>query len=87
MVEGTSNDHHLIPSMFGGKEKVELHIICHDKLHHTFTEREMLNYYNTIERILENEDIQKFVKWIQKKDVNYYSKNKDTNKRKGKRRR
>ena len=86
MIEGLYNDHHLIPSTFGGKEKITLHIICHDKLHHTFSEREMVNYYHTIERLLEHEEIKKFVKWVSKKDINYYSKNKDTKKRKIKRR-
>lgn len=85
MMEDSFNDHHLIPSTFGGKEKIPLHKICHNKLHHTFSEREMVNYYHTIERILENEEIQKFVKWIRKKDIYYYSKNKDTKKRKMKR--
>ena len=86
MLEGSHNEHHLIPSTFGGKEKIPLHVICHDKLHHTFSEREMVNYYHTIKRIIENEEIQKFIKWIRKKDIHYYSKNKDTKKRKGKRR-
>ena len=69
MIEGSFNEHHLIPHTFGGKDKIELHIICHDKLHHTFSEREMVNHYHTVERILENEEIQKFIKWIGKKDI------------------
>jgi len=84
--EGT-NDHHLIPRTFGGKDTIPLHIICHDKLHHTFSERDMVSHYHTIERMIEHEDIQKFIKWVSKKDSNYYSKSKDTNKRKKKRRR
>ena len=88
MVEETYDEHHFIPVSLGGKgkEKIKLHYICHDKLHHTFTEREMANFYHTIERILENEQIQKFIKWVRKKDITYYSKNKDTHKRKKERR-
>lgn len=85
MVDGSFNEHHLIPTTFKGKEKIELHIICHDKLHHTFSEREMVNHYNTIERIIEHEEIKKFIKWINKKDPAYYSKSKDTKKRKERR--
>lgn len=87
LIEGTYDEHHLIPASLGGKnkEKIPLHYICHNKLHHTFTEREMANFYNTVERLVSHEEIQKFIKWIQKKDVYYYSKNKDTRKRKKKR--
>lgn len=87
MPEGSSNDHHLIPSTFGGKEKITLHKVCHDKLHHTFSEREMEHYYHTVERFLEHEEIQKFVKWVRKQPDDYYSKHKDTKDRKRKRKR
>lgn len=81
------DEHHLIPKTFKGKEKIWLHKICHRKLHSVFSEREMLNYYHTIERLLEHEEIQRFVKWIQKKPIDFYDSSKDTNIRKGKRRR
>lgn len=88
MVKGKSLDeHHLIPKTFGGKEKFLLHRICHRKLHATFTEREMFKYYHTWERILENEEICKFVKWVSKKGPEYYSGSKETQNRKNKRRR
>jgi 5-methylcytosine-specific restriction endonuclease McrA len=78
-------DHHLIPKTFKGKETVELHRICHRKIHATFTERELLQYFNTAERLLENEDIQKFVKWVQKKDPSFYDGSDETKRRKAKR--
>lgn len=87
MPESTFSDHHLIPKTFKGKEIVILHKICHRKLHSAITEREMLNYYHTIERLLEHEEIQKFVKWVSKKDPEYYDSSKETNARKKKRRR
>ncbi len=87
MPEGTYNAHHLIPATFKGKDKVDLHRICHQKLHTVFAEREMQHYYHTIDRLLENEDIQKFVKWVSKKAPEFEDKNKDTKARKGKRRR
>lgn len=81
------DEHHWVPRTFKGKEKDFLHKICHRKLHSVFTEREMLHYYNTVERCLEHEDMKKFVKWVQKKPINFYDSSKDTNIRKGKRRR
>ena len=87
MIEETCDKHHLIPSALSGKEKILIHIVCHDKLHHTFTERDMLNYYHTLDRIREHKQIQKFIKWISKKDIYFNSKNKDTKQRKKKRKR
>jgi len=88
MIEGlTINEHHLIPKSKKGSEKVTLHKICHNFLHATLTESEMSHYYHTIERLLENEKIQKFVKWVGKKNPEFYEKTKDTNDRKRKRRR
>ena len=77
--------HHLVPKTFKGKDTIPIHQICHQKIHATFSERELLNYYNTADRILEHEEIQKFVKWVQKKDPAYYDKNNDTKDRKHKR--
>lgn len=79
--------HHLRPKTFGGKDTIRIHKICHRKIHSVFTERELDKYYHTVERILENEHMQKFVKWVSKKDPEYYEKTKDTNERKRKRRR
>ena len=81
------NEHHMIPKSLGGKETTTLHIICHSKIHRTFTERELLNYYHTPERILEHSEMQKFAKWIAKKPIDYKDKNKTTNakRRKGRR--
>jgi len=87
MPEGSYNEHHLIPITFKGTEKVTLHIVCHDKLHHTLSEREMQHHYHTIERLLEHEEIQKFIKWVSKQPTDYYSHHKDTRDRKRKRRR
>ncbi len=87
MPKGSYNEHHLIPATFKGKEKIVLHKICHAKLHSAITEREMEHYYNTVERLLEHEEIQKFVKWVKKQPDDFYSKNKETKERKRKRRR
>ncbi len=76
------NKHHLVPKTFKGKETVTLHRICHRKIHSVFTERELLKYYHTIERLLEHEDIRKFVEWVANKDPNYYASSKDHKRKK-----
>ncbi len=76
--------HHLIPKSRKGKDVVAIHKICHNKIHTVFTEKELEQYYHTIERLLENEYIQTFVKWVAKKDPDYYEVSKSTKERKRK---
>ena len=65
---------------------VTLHRICHRKIHATFTERELLNYYHTVERLREHEEISKFVTWVAKKPSDFYDGSQETNRRKARRR-
>ena len=81
------DEHHLIPKTFGGKETFTVHRICHRKIHATFTERELLNYYHTWERIREHSEFEKFIPWVRKKPIDYYSGTDETQSRKNKRRR
>ena len=74
-------EHHLIPKTFKGKVTIPLHGICHQKIHSTFSERELLHYYHTIERLLEHSEIQKFVAWVKKKPPEFYTGHKDSNDR------
>lgn len=71
-----SNKHHLVPLSKGGKATptILLHKVCHDKIHSVFREGELKRYYHTIDRILEREEMQKFVKWLQRKPPEYYDK-------------
>ena len=88
MIPGpTVDEHHLLPKTFKGKETITLHKICHRYIHAQLSERELLNYYHTVERLLEHENIQKFIKWVSKKPPEYYEKTKDSKERKQKRRR
>ncbi|NEX60534.1 HNH endonuclease [Noviherbaspirillum galbum] len=63
----TVNEHHMVPRSEGGRETVRMHRICHNKIHAVFSERELALYYHTVERLLENEEIRKFVRWVRKK--------------------
>lgn len=81
------DEHHLIPKTFKGKHTIRMHRICHQKIHATWSERELLHVFNTVEMILSNEEMQKFVKWVAKKPPEYYDSSKDTCDRKSKRKR
>ena len=70
------NRHHLIPISKGGKHTTTLllHKVCHDKIHAVFSEAKLKRYYHTIERIHQDESITHFIKWVQKKEPEYYDK-------------
>jgi hypothetical protein len=73
---GPCNKHHLLPLSKGGKgtETVVLHKICHDKIHAVFTEMELKKHYNTIDKLQQNEEIARFIKWVRKREPEYYDK-------------
>jgi len=83
----TVDRHHMIPKCKKGTDTETIHIVCHRKIHSVFTEKELNDHYHTWERILENEDIQNFVKWVSKKLPEYVDTSKETKGRKKKRRR
>lgn len=71
---GICNRHHLIPISRGGRGTTTLllHKICHDKIHAVLPESELKRYYHTIERLKEQEEIAAFIKWVQKKEPEFY---------------
>lgn len=76
MWKGTGvNRHHFVPKSQGGKENEYMHRICHTKIHSLFNEKELAKRYNTPEALLAEEEIQKFVKWVAKKDPDFYDAN------------
>ena len=70
------NKHHLIPVSKGGKHTttILLHKVCHDKIHAVFTENELKRHYHSIDRIQGNESMASFIKWVQRKEPEYYDK-------------
>lgn len=78
------DEHHLIPKSKGGKytEKVKLHRICHEKIHSVWAEHELATYYNTVELIKENAQMQSFLKWIIKKSPEFHTSTKQSKRRK-----
>lgn len=82
MWKGPSIDrHHLVPKCRGGTDTEFMHKICHRKIHSIWTEKELEKTYNNVEIILQNEEIQKFIIWVKKKEPDFYDKN-DQHKRK-----
>jgi len=73
--------HHLIPKSRGGKnsELITIHNICHQKIHATFTEKELKRTFNTVEKLTTHNSIIKFIKWVEKKDPAFYQKNQTAN--------
>lgn len=82
MSDKNSNLHHLIPKSKKGRDVVRLHKICHNVIHSQFRESELARTFNTIEMIKTNSSIQKFIKWIAKKDPDFYEKTKISNRKK-----
>lgn len=76
MIKGPSIDkHHMVPKCRGGKKTEYLHKICHRKIHSIWTEKELEKEFNDPEVICANEEIQKFIKWVKKKDPEFYDRN------------
>lgn len=83
MWKGPSIDkHHLIPKCKGGKETEYMHKICHRKIHSIWSEKELARDYNNPETIKEHEEMQKFIKWVKKKEPDFYDKNEQHNRKK-----
>jgi len=76
MWKGPSIDkHHFIPKCKGGKDSEFLHKICHRKIHSLWTEKELEKEYNDPNKVCSHEEIQKFIKWIEKKEPDFYDRN------------
>ena len=74
MRAGPSVDrHHLVPKSEGGREARWVHRICHRKVHSLFTERELAKEYSTPEALRAHPEIQAFLRWIARKDPEFYS--------------
>jgi hypothetical protein len=56
-----------VPKSRKGRETIKVCTNCGDQLHRLFTNKEMEKIYNTVEAILADERVQKYVKWVRKK--------------------
>ena len=83
MWEGNSIDkHHMVPKCRGGKQTEYLHKVCHRKIHSIWSEKELEKEFNDPVIIREHEEMIKFIKFIKKKDPDYYDRNEQHNRKK-----
>jgi hypothetical protein len=73
--------HHLEPrTRRGGKKRgpfIRVCSACAHQLHEIFTIKELQKEYNTLEKLLANEKVQKWIEWIRnKKDLSVCMKRK-----------
>lgn len=64
--------HHLVPKSKGGRHTEFLHRICHRQIHALFTETELARQYQTVDALLEHDEIARFVKWVAKKPPGFH---------------
>lgn len=60
--------HHLVPVSRGGKhkEKIWTCIDCGDQIHQLFTNRQLSEEYDSLEKIRQDPRVQTYIKWIRK---------------------
>ena len=81
--KGPSIDkHHMVPKCKGGKATEYLHKVCHNKIHSIWTEKELEREFNDANKIIQHGEIQKFIKFVSKKEPDFYDKNKQHNRKK-----
>ena len=68
--------HHVIPRSKGGREIVELHRICHSKIHSVFSIKQLNSEFGSIDDLKEYDEIRKFIKWLDGKPPQFYKRTK-----------
>jgi hypothetical protein len=78
--------HHLVPVHKGGAkgDLATIHKFCHTKVHSIFTNSELASRFNTIEKLRDHPEVQKFIEWVRNKPSSFYMKNSQAGNRKGK---
>ena len=63
------SEHHLVPKSYGGNkgDTVIVHDICHKQIHALFANKVLARKLNTVEVLLEQNNIKRFVSWVQTK--------------------
>jgi 5-methylcytosine-specific restriction enzyme A len=61
-------EHHLTPREVGGRhlDTTLLCITCHKQIHALFTNKELGLKLNSLNRLLQNEKIKRYLRWIEK---------------------
>jgi len=59
--------HHLVPRAKKGKITIRICCNCGDMLHKLFTNKELAKKFNTLEKILAQPEVQKWIAWVKNK--------------------
>ncbi|WP_192821418.1 HNH endonuclease signature motif containing protein [Rufibacter sp. LB8] len=72
---GFTTLHHLIPREEGGRHGPTAPLCqpCHSTIHLTFTNKELAVLYNTLEKLRQAEDLQKYLLWVKTKRLDRIS--------------
>lgn len=63
--------HHLVPKSKGGVETLKVCVSCGKVFHQLFSIKELETKYNTLERLLANSKIKKWIKFAHKKPLDF----------------
>ena len=60
--------HHLVPKQRGGSkgDTINLCLSCKDMVHKLIPNKQLEREYNTLEKLLSNDKIKKYVNWVSK---------------------
>lgn len=64
--------HHIIPKSKGGREVVDLHPICHRKIHRVFSNTELAQLAS-IEALKDVPEMAKFIRWLSRKPPDFHA--------------
>lgn len=59
--------HHLVPKSKKGKDTIDVCCDCGDQLHQLFTNKELKNKFNSLDKLLAESKVQNWIKWVQTK--------------------
>ena len=65
--------HHPVPKSRGGRETVPMHAICQNALMTNFTNSQLERIGMDVDQLLSDPEIEKFVKWVAKKDPDFHA--------------
>ena len=76
--------HHLDPfnHKANGKSKIiQVCVHCGDQIHQLFSRKELRDHYNTLEKLQESKKVQKWIKWVRKRNPSHVTMKKKKKKR------
>jgi hypothetical protein len=74
--------HHLVPRSEGGREAVDVHPICHRKIHAVLSERELATAFATAEALRAHPEIARFAGWVAKRPPDFHRRTEKGSRRK-----